>query len=92
MNIVWFGGFCLTVSWSLSVWVIGLTPISLIVLNAATGLVLAPLFPLSFGFINQRLNVTPVLLALLLSGNALGSILSQKLAGKNIKIKKKGYD
>ncbi|CAF3548032.1 unnamed protein product [Adineta steineri] len=81
LTIVWFGGLCLTIAWFIFVWFIGLTGTSLFILGAATGLVFAPLFPLTFGLINQRLNVVPVLLALLLSGSALGAIALQKIAG-----------
>ncbi|UJR20184.1 hypothetical protein I4U23_023316 [Adineta vaga] len=81
LNIVWFAGVCLAIAWLVFVWTIGLTSTSLFILGAATGLVFAPIFPLSFGFINQRLNVTPVLLPILLCGSALGAITFQKLAG-----------
>jgi hypothetical protein len=82
LNIVWSAGLCLAVAWLVFVWSIGLTSTSLFILAAATGLVFAPIFPLSFGLFNQGLNVIPVLLALLLCGTALGAITFQKLAGK----------
>jgi hypothetical protein len=82
LNIVWCGGLCLALAWLIFVWAIGLTSTSLFVLGAATGLVFAPLFPLSFGLFNQKLNVVPMLLALLLCGTALGGITFQKIAGK----------
>jgi hypothetical protein len=84
LNIVWFGGLCLVIAWSVFVWGIGLTGTSLFILGAATGLVFAPIFPLSFGMFNQRLNVIPMLIALLLCGSALGAIIFQKIAGKRI--------
>ena len=82
LNIVWCGGLCLAIAWLIFVWAIGLTSTSLFILGAATGLVFAPLFPLSFGLFNQKLNVVPMLIALLLCGTALGGIVFQKLAGK----------
>jgi len=66
------------------VWSIGLTSTSLFILGAATGLVFAPMIPLTFAFFNQRLNVVPILLALVLCGSALGIITFQKIAGKLI--------
>jgi hypothetical protein len=84
LNIVWCGGLCLAIAWFIFVWAIGLTGTSLFILGAATGLVFAPIFPLSFGLFNQRLNVIPMLIALLLCGSALGAITFQKIAGKLI--------
>ncbi|CAF1425116.1 unnamed protein product [Adineta ricciae] len=81
LNIAWFAGLSLAIAWLVFVWTIGLTSTSLFILGAATGLVLAPIFPLSFGTINQQLETTPVLVALLLCGSALGAITFQKLAG-----------
>ena len=72
LNIVWFGGLCLTIAWLIFVWFIGLTSTSLFVLGALTGLVFAPIIPLSF--------------ALLLCGSAFGIIVSQKVAGKELLI------
>jgi dolichol kinase len=72
------------VAWLIFVWVIGLSGTSLFILGAATGLVFAPIFPLSFGFFNQKLNVVPMLIALLLCGSALGALLFQKVAGKRL--------
>ncbi|UJR20194.1 hypothetical protein I4U23_023326 [Adineta vaga] len=81
LNFIWFGGLCLAIAWLIVVWTIGLTSTTLFILGAATGFVFAPLFPLSLSLINQRLNVVPVLLALLLCGAGLGAIAFQKLAG-----------
>jgi hypothetical protein len=85
LNIVWFGALCLATAWLIYVWVIGLTGTSLFILGAGTGLVFAPIFPLSFGFFNQRLNVIPMLLGLLLCGTALGAMTLNKIAGKPYK-------
>jgi hypothetical protein len=85
LNIVWFGGLCLSIAWLIFVWIIGLTSTSLFVLGSLTGLVISPLFALSFGLFNQRLNVIPMLLALLLCGTALGIITFQKIAGNLFK-------
>lgn len=82
LSVVWFGGLCLAIAWLIFVWAVGLTGTSLFILGAVTGLVFAPIFPLSFGFFNQRLNVVPMLIALLLCGSALGAITLQKVAGK----------
>ena len=83
LNVVWLAGLCLAVAWFVFVWAFGLTTTSLFVLGALTGLVFAPIFPLSFGFYNQKLNVIPLLIAVLLCGSALGAILFQKIAGKS---------
>jgi hypothetical protein len=85
LNIAWLGGLCLAIAWLIFVWVIGLTSTSLFILGSATGLVFSPIFPLSFGLFNQRLNVTPLLLALLFCGSALGAIIFQKIAGKSFR-------
>ena len=81
LNIIWFAAFCLAIAWLIFVWFIGLTSFSLLLLGSATGLLFSPILPLSFGFFNQRLNVVPMLLALLLCGSALGAMIFQKLAG-----------
>jgi hypothetical protein len=83
LNIIWFGALCLATTWLIYVWVIGLTGTSLFILGAITGLIFSPIFPLSFGFFNQRLNVIPMLLGLLLGGTALGAITLNKIAGKS---------
>lgn len=70
------------ICWFIFVWIIGLTVTSLFILGALTGLIFSPIFPLSFALINQQLNVIPILLALLLAGSAIGSIVFQKIAGK----------
>lgn len=74
-------GFILAACWYIFVWVVDLTSTSLFVLGAFTGLVFSPTFPLSFAFLNQRLNPNPLLLALLLSGSACGGMVFQKIAG-----------
>ncbi|CAF3586079.1 unnamed protein product [Rotaria sp. Silwood1] len=81
LNIIWFGSLCLATAWLIFVWIIGLTSTNLFILGAVTGLLFAPIFPLSFGFFNQRLNVIPMLLGFLLSGTALGAITLNKIAG-----------
>ncbi|CAF4163435.1 unnamed protein product [Adineta steineri] len=81
LNIIWFGALCLAAAWLIYVWVIGLTSTSLFILGAVTGLIFAPIFPLSFGYFNQRLNVIPMLLGLLLCGTALGAMTLNKIAG-----------
>ncbi|CAM4754267.1 unnamed protein product [Rotaria magnacalcarata] len=77
---LWVCGLTLAVTWYINV-AIGLTSTSLFVLGAFTGLVFSPTFPLSFGFINQRLNVNPLLVGFLLCGAAFGAMLFQKIAG-----------
>lgn len=86
LNIVWFGCLCLAVAWLVFVWVIGLTATSLFLLGGVTGLMFAPIIPLTFAFFNQRLNVVPLLLALVLCGSALGMIIFSKIGGKQILI------
>jgi hypothetical protein len=78
---LWVCGFILAIMWFIFVWIVGLTSTNLFVLGAFTGLIFSPTFPLSFGFINQRLNVNPLLVALLLCGAALGGIIFQKIGG-----------
>ncbi|CAF1091294.1 unnamed protein product [Didymodactylos carnosus] len=82
LSVAWITGLGIATLWIIYVWIIRLSITSLFVLGAFTGLVFSPIFPLSFGFINTRLNVIPALLAVFLSGTAFGSILFQKLAGK----------
>ena len=82
LNFVWLGGLCLAIAWLLFVWVIGLSATSLFVLGAVTGLVFAPFIPLTMAFFNQRLNVVPFLLALVLCGSALGIMIFPKLGGR----------
>jgi ABC-type uncharacterized transport system permease subunit len=79
---LWICGFILALCWYLFVWVIGLTSTNLLILGAFTGLVFSPTFPLTFGFINQRLNANPVLVGLLLCGSGLGAMIFQKIGGK----------
>ena len=83
LNVVWFAGLCLAIAWLVFVWVIGLSATSLFVLGAVTGLVFAPFIPLTMAFFNQRLNVVPFLLALVLCGSALGIMIFPKLGGKS---------
>lgn len=78
---LWVFGFTLAAAWYIFVWWIELTSTTLFVLGAFTGLVFSPTFPLSFAFLNQRLNVNPLLVALLLSGSACGGMIFQKIAG-----------
>lgn len=85
LNIIWLGASCLSIAWLIFVWVIGLTLASLLVLGAITGLIFSPMHPLSFGFFNQRLNVIPMLLALVLAGGASGAMTSNKIAGLVLK-------
>ena len=84
LNIVWLGGLCLSVAWLIYEWAIGLTSTSLFILGAASGLVFAPLIPLTFAFFNKKLNVVPMLLALVLCGSAIGIMAFQKIIGKII--------
>jgi hypothetical protein len=79
---IWLGALALSIAWLLFVWIIGLTFASLSLLGAITGFIFSPIFPLSFGFFNQRLNVIPMLLALLLSGTAFGAMSLNKIAGR----------
>ncbi len=78
----WCGGLVLAIIWMIYVWIIGLTATSLFVLGSLTGLIIAPLFPLSFAWITQKLNVIPALLAALLCGCGLGSLILQKIGGR----------
>jgi hypothetical protein len=64
------------------VWILGLTSTNLFVLGSLTGLIISPLYPLSFGWFNQKLNVIPSLLAMLCCGSAFGSLIVQKVAGR----------
>jgi len=84
-------GFLLAACWYIFVWIVGLTSTSLFVLGAFTGLVFSPTFPLSFAFLNQRLNANPLLLALLLSGSACGGMIFQKIAGFVLKENEKHF-
>jgi hypothetical protein len=79
---LWICGFILAITWFIFVWIIELTSLNLFILGGFTGFVFSPTFPLSFSFINQRLNVNPLLVALLLSGSAFGGMIFQKLGGK----------
>jgi hypothetical protein len=81
LTVVWCGGFLLAVVWLIFVWVIGLSVTSLFILGAVTGLVFAPMIPLTMAFFNQRLNVVQFLLALVLCGSALGIMIFPKIGG-----------
>ena len=80
--ISWCGGLILAVMWIICVWVVGLTSTILFVLGSSTGLFIAPLFPLSFAWIKQKLNLVPPLLAIIFCGCNLGALILQKIAGK----------
>lgn len=82
LTLVWILGFVLAVVWLVFVWFVGLTQTSLVLLGAATGFVLGPIIPLTFAFFNRKVNVTPILLALVLCGAALGIMSFQKIAGE----------
>jgi len=82
LTIAWLGGLLLAVAWMIYVWILGLTSESLFILGSLTGLIISPIFPLSFGWISQKLNVVPTLLGLLLCGATFGSLVLQKIAGK----------
>ncbi len=70
--------------WLVLIWAVGLTGTSLLILGAISGLIFAPIIPLTFAYFDQRLNVVPILLTLVLCGQALGIIIFQKVAGKFI--------
>lgn len=74
----------MAIFWYIFVWVIGLNVKNLFLLGGLTGLVFSPTFPLSFAFINPRLNVNPFLVALFLSGSACGGSVFQKIGGKRV--------
>ncbi len=80
--ISWCGGLGLAVMWIIYVWVLGLTATNLFVLGALTGFIIGPFYPLSFAWINQKLNVVPLLLAALCCGGGLGASALQKIGGK----------
>ncbi|CAF1112814.1 unnamed protein product [Adineta steineri] len=80
-NILWTGGLCLIIAWLSFVFIIGLTTTSLLILGAFSGLIFGPIFPLTCGLINQRLNAVPALIALIFSGSAVGAIIFQQIAG-----------
>lgn len=82
LTFIWSAAFSLAVTWLVFVWIIGLSVTSLFILGTATGLVLAPMIPLTMAFFNQRLNVVPFLLALVLCGSAAGMTILPKLGGK----------
>ncbi|CAF1353092.1 unnamed protein product [Adineta ricciae] len=63
------------------VWVLGLTGTSLLVLGASSGLVFAPLLPLTIALFNQRSKTAPRLLPFVFLVVASSMIIFQKLAG-----------
>ncbi|CAF1271268.1 unnamed protein product [Adineta ricciae] len=81
LTITWCGGLILAVVWNVYVWVFGLTMEGLFILGSLTGLIIAPLFPLSFAWFTQNLNLIPPLLGALLCACGLGSLTLQKIAG-----------
>jgi hypothetical protein len=84
LTVLWIGGLAIAITWIIYVWTIGLSITSLFILGSFTGLVFSPIYPLSFGFINQRLNINPLLVDLILCGGASGGIIFQKIAGQLI--------
>ncbi|CAF3559656.1 unnamed protein product [Rotaria socialis] len=81
LSMLWIGGLALAITWLIYVWTIGLSIFSLFVLGSFTGLIFAPIFPLSFSFINKRLNVTPLMVGIFLCSSSLGSMSFQRIAG-----------
>ncbi len=71
----------MVIVWLVLVWIVGLTGTSLLILGAISGLIFAPIIPLTFAYFNRRLNVVPILLASVSCGQALGTIAFQKIAG-----------
>lgn len=82
LSVIWFVGLLLAIAWMIYVWILGLTATNLFVLGSLTGLIISPMYPLSVGWFNQKLNVVPPLLAALFCGSALGSLILQKVAGR----------
>ncbi|CAF0918842.1 unnamed protein product [Adineta steineri] len=80
LTISWCGCLILAIIWNIYVWVFGLTITGLFILGGLTGLIIAPLFPLSFAWFTQNLNVITPLLAALLCACGLGSLVLQKIA------------
>lgn len=68
--------------WMIYVWVLGLTMASLFVLGSLTGFIIGPLFPLSFAWFHQKLNVIPALLAAFFCACGMGATVLQKIGGK----------
>ncbi|CAF0992710.1 unnamed protein product [Adineta steineri] len=81
LSVIWMAGLILAIAWIVFVWIIGLSSTSLFILGSFTGLIFSPIFPLSFGFINQRLVINPLLLGLILCGASLGGVIFQKIGG-----------
>ncbi len=82
LAVSWCGGLLVAVMWIIYVWILGLTTTNLFVLGSLTGFIIGPLYALSFAWINQKLNVIPPLIAAILCGGSLGSLVLQKIAGK----------
>jgi len=82
LAVTWCAGLLLAVMWIIYVWILGLTTINLFVLGSLTGLIIGPLYALSFAWINEKLNTIPILLAALFCGGGLGSLVLQKIGGK----------
>jgi hypothetical protein len=82
LAILWCAGLIVVAMWIIYVWILVLNSTSLFVLGSLTGLFMGPLCALSFAWINQKLDVVPILLAAILCGSALGASILQKLAGR----------
>jgi hypothetical protein len=68
--------------WIIYVWILDLTVTNLFVLGSLTGLIIGPLYAVSFAWINQTLNTIPLLLDVIFCGGDLGSLVLQKIGGK----------
>lgn len=84
--IFWCQNLIVGIMWMVYVWIIGLTPMSLFILGSFTGFSIGPLFASSFAWINEKLNVTPMVIAAGFCGAGLGSSILQKIAGKSDRI------
>ncbi|CAF1425200.1 unnamed protein product [Adineta ricciae] len=80
-NIAWFGTLYVAVLWFLWIWSSDWTVAQLLILGTFTGLAMAPLVQLSLAFINERLKVTPVLIAYVYAGSALGALVFHQTTG-----------
>ncbi|CAF1425123.1 unnamed protein product [Adineta ricciae] len=80
-NIAWFGSLYVAVLWLLWIWSSDWIIAQLLILGTFTGLAMAPLVQLSLAFINERLKVTPVLIAYVYSGSALGALVFHQTTG-----------
>ncbi|CAF3998935.1 unnamed protein product [Rotaria magnacalcarata] len=81
LTVLWIGELALAITWIIYVRTIGLSINSLLVLGSFAGLGFSPALPLSFGFISQRLNITPLLVCIFLCRARIGGISFQKVAG-----------